>query len=161
MSGVEVSGSKATPLIGWLVADHRVRFPPFADVRRVCFQGPRVNADIENRSKGGDSAARPSTNSSSPQTGLIHGRGERIRTSDPLVPNQMRYQAALHPGPMERPHGTGGDAPQRVEGLNLPQGRKKLWRTWSPALAPISSARPARSSSTPLAAPFEGRGVSE
>src|SRR3989344_1883248 len=27
------------------------------------------------------------------------GRGERIRTSDPLVPNQMRYQAALHPGP--------------------------------------------------------------
>ena len=25
------------------------------------------------------------------------GRGERIRTFDPLVPNQMRYQAALHP----------------------------------------------------------------
>ena len=25
------------------------------------------------------------------------GRGERIRTSDPLVPNQVRYQAALHP----------------------------------------------------------------
>ncbi len=28
---------------------------------------------------------------------LIDGRGERIRTFDPLVPNQMRYQAALRP----------------------------------------------------------------
>ncbi len=28
---------------------------------------------------------------------LIYGRGERIRTFDPLVPNQMRYQAALRP----------------------------------------------------------------
>ena len=27
----------------------------------------------------------------------IFGRGERIRTFDPLVPNQMRYQAALRP----------------------------------------------------------------
>ena len=26
-----------------------------------------------------------------------YGRGERIRTFDPLVPNQMRYQAALRP----------------------------------------------------------------
>ena len=25
------------------------------------------------------------------------GRGERIRTSGPLVPNQMRYQTALRP----------------------------------------------------------------
>ena len=25
------------------------------------------------------------------------GRGDRIRTYDPLVPNQMRYQAALRP----------------------------------------------------------------
>ena len=29
------------------------------------------------------------------------GRGDRIRTCDPLVPNQMRYQAALHPVPKE------------------------------------------------------------
>ena len=31
--------------------------------------------------------------------GLIckNGRGERIRTSDPLVPNQVRYQTALRP----------------------------------------------------------------
>ena len=28
---------------------------------------------------------------------LSNGRGERIRTFDPLVPNQMRYQAALRP----------------------------------------------------------------
>ena len=28
---------------------------------------------------------------------LCNGRGERIRTFDPLVPNQMRYQAALRP----------------------------------------------------------------
>ena len=26
-----------------------------------------------------------------------YGRGDRIRTYDPLVPNQMRYQAALRP----------------------------------------------------------------
>ena len=28
---------------------------------------------------------------------LFFCRGERIRTSDPLVPNQMRYRAALRP----------------------------------------------------------------
>ncbi len=27
----------------------------------------------------------------------MYGRGERIRTSDPLLPKQMRYQAALRP----------------------------------------------------------------
>ena len=26
----------------------------------------------------------------------MNGRSERIRTSDPLVPNEVRYQAALH-----------------------------------------------------------------
>jgi hypothetical protein len=31
------------------------------------------------------------------QITVKNGRGERIRTFDPLVPNQMRYQAALHP----------------------------------------------------------------
>ena len=30
------------------------------------------------------------------------GRGERIRTSDPLLPKQMRYQAAPHPDPERR-----------------------------------------------------------
>ncbi len=29
------------------------------------------------------------------QAGFKSGRRERIRTSDPLVPNQLRYQAAL------------------------------------------------------------------
>src|ERR1700719_691660 len=28
---------------------------------------------------------------------IISGRGERIRTSDPLLPNQMLYQAELRP----------------------------------------------------------------
>ena len=28
---------------------------------------------------------------------LLNGRGDRIRTYDPLVPNQMRYQTALRP----------------------------------------------------------------
>jgi hypothetical protein len=28
---------------------------------------------------------------------IFHGREDRIRTCDPLVPNQMRYQAALLP----------------------------------------------------------------
>ena len=28
---------------------------------------------------------------------VIVGRGGEIRTPDPLVPNQMRYQAALRP----------------------------------------------------------------
>ena len=27
----------------------------------------------------------------------LNGRGERIRTFDPLLPKQMRYQTALHP----------------------------------------------------------------
>jgi len=62
---------------------------------------------------------------------------------------------------MERPIGTVGAAPQRIQRPNPVHGRKKLWRTWSPGLAPISSTRPARSSRTPLAAPFDGRGICE
>ena len=31
------------------------------------------------------------------ETGREIGRGDRIRTYDPLVPNQVRYQTALHP----------------------------------------------------------------
>jgi hypothetical protein len=27
----------------------------------------------------------------------LNGRGEKIRTSDPLLPKQVRYQAALRP----------------------------------------------------------------
>ena len=41
-----------------------------------------------------------------PTDPLIIGRSERIRTSDPLVPNEVRYQAALHSdGPVS---GAGG-----------------------------------------------------
>jgi hypothetical protein len=32
-------------------------------------------------------------------TVMMFGRSERIRTSDPLVPNEVRYQAALHSDP--------------------------------------------------------------
>ncbi len=28
---------------------------------------------------------------------VVNGRGDRIRTYDPLFPKQMRYQAALRP----------------------------------------------------------------
>jgi hypothetical protein len=35
--------------------------------------------------------------SSELKTWDLSGRGERIRTSDPLVPNQVRYQTALRP----------------------------------------------------------------
>lgn len=41
---------------------------------------------------------------------LDDGRGERIRTSDPLLPKQMRCQAALHPvtrGGYKAPSGLG------------------------------------------------------
>ena len=34
-----------------------------------------------------------------------HGRGERIRTFDPLLPKQMRYQAALRPDKLAILHG--------------------------------------------------------
>ena len=30
----------------------------------------------------------------------LNGRGERIRTSDPLLPKQVRYQTALRPEPV-------------------------------------------------------------
>ncbi len=33
-----------------------------------------------------------------------NGRGERIRTSDPLVPNQVRYQTALRPERAAKSH---------------------------------------------------------
>ena len=31
------------------------------------------------------------------KNGLVIGRGDRIRTCDHLVPNQVRYRTALHP----------------------------------------------------------------
>ena len=35
----------------------------------------------------------------------FRGRGERIRTSDPVVPNDVRYQAALRPANHDSPLG--------------------------------------------------------
>ena len=39
-----------------------------------------------------------------PVSGSSDRRGERIRTSDTLVPNQVRYQAALRPVATGLPH---------------------------------------------------------
>ena len=41
---------------------------------------------------------RPSSEPTFGSVGL-YGRGERIRTSDPLYPKQVRYQAAPRPEP--------------------------------------------------------------
>ena len=58
-----------------------------------------------------------------------NGRSERIRTSDPLVPNEVRYQAALHsdiwrgvPAAGEGPYsdaGRGGQGPKGLRGPDL------------------------------------------
>src|SRR3954451_3808664 len=40
------------------------------------------------------------------------GRGDWIRTSDPLRPRQVRYQAALRPDPTGRPHYPTGRRPR-------------------------------------------------
>ena len=37
------------------------------------------------------------TNKKTCKTGLSNGRDDMIRTCDPLVPSEVRYQAALHP----------------------------------------------------------------
>ena len=43
------------------------------------------------------SQAKTRMQEATPKSGfLITGRRERIRTSDPFVPNEVRYQAALH-----------------------------------------------------------------
>ncbi|MEN9708951.1 MAG: hypothetical protein RIQ68_1359 [Pseudomonadota bacterium] len=67
-----------------------------------------------------------------PERQLIekNGRSERIRTSDPLVPNEVRYQAALHsdiwrgvPAAGEGPYsdaGTGGQGPEAPRGPDFP-----------------------------------------
>ena len=59
-----------------------------------------------------------------------NGRSERIRTSDPLVPNEVRYQAALHsdiwrgvPTAGEGPYsdaGRGGQGPRALRGADFP-----------------------------------------
>ena len=41
---------------------------------------------------------------------ILNGRGERIRTSDPLVPNQVRYQTALRPELNAKWNADGGNA---------------------------------------------------
>ena len=54
----------------------------------------------------------------------MNGRSERIRTFDPLVPNEVRYQAALHsdiwrgrPAAGEGPYSDAGRGEQGVGAL--------------------------------------------
>ena len=44
----------------------------------------------------GSIGSGPAINITYQRIAKIFGRSERIRTSDPLVPNEVRYQAALH-----------------------------------------------------------------
>jgi hypothetical protein len=46
----------------------------------------------------------------------INGRGERIRTSDPLVPNQVLYQAEPLPELVLRQHAPSGSGLVRIGG---------------------------------------------
>ena len=71
-------------------------------------------------------------------SGLKH-RGERIRTSDPLHPRQVRYQAALHPANPTPQAGTANTkASQRAillstnDPLKPKEGgfRAREWRNW-------------------------------
>jgi hypothetical protein len=45
------------------------------------------------------------------------GRGDRIRTCDPLLPKQMRYQTALLPDTVPAQSGTLGRAETKEERL--------------------------------------------
>ncbi len=66
---------------------------------------------------------------------ILIGRGERIRTSDPLLPKQMRYQAALRPdfsdciaGQAPLRHGTRAGARRklfRIAGTLVTQCRRR------------------------------------
>ena len=67
-----------------------------------------------------------------------NGRGERIRTSDPLVPNQVRYQTALRPElccqePLMMPSATAMGNPPRTVAEWMPVcgmqsvGREAHW----------------------------------
>ncbi len=58
------------------------------------------------------------------------GRGERIRTSDTLVPNQVRYQAALRPealaSPVQVPAKRVGRKPYFLRGAGAGAERSSL-----------------------------------
>ena len=74
------------------------------------------------------------------------GRGDRIRTCDPLLPKQMRYQAALLPDfakassgkpaeasysagfPTEAPQGAAAGGPGRIRTCNLAVMSGRLYR---------------------------------
>jgi hypothetical protein len=64
----------------------------------------RINSkDLANHPNGSQFTSSATNRNSCGEYPAIHekfgenGRGSKIRTCDPLVPNQMRYQAALYP----------------------------------------------------------------
>ena len=56
------------------------------------------------------------------------GRSERIRTSDPLLPKQVRYQAALRSDRGRRVKRRGGEL-QGAAIRNLAQAHRVLWQS--------------------------------
>src|SRR5689334_10400080 len=79
------------------------------------------------------------------------GRGGRIRTSDPLLPKQMRYQTALRPA-SENARYRLGEYPffTPVCKTRLHQLPNRGWRTLSPGLMPSRAAVPPATSITAL-----------
>ncbi len=76
------------------------------------------------------------------------GRGGRIRTCDPLVPNQMRYQAALRPGPWTSglPDGSNVGLPVAstapcAGGVERVKGIEPSYSAWEAAALPLSYTR--------------------
>jgi len=78
---------------------------------------------------------------------LKNGRGGGIRTPDPLVPNQMRYQTALRPDSYSLSH------PLRLQGHNVRKipwlpGPKSEWKSPSKTQVSKSMGRMMRVAST-------------
>ncbi len=76
----------------------------------------------------------------------LHGRGERIRTSDLRYPKPSRYQAALRPDETGLAGRAGKGKPQRHgQAAVAPTAG---WRSSEPGTMPIRSAMPPLISST-------------
>ena len=82
----------------------------------------------------------------------LFGRRCRIRTCDPLLPKQMRYQTALRSAVAEAPLATQALRPQRAKPCRA-QRLKKGCLTVSPGAMPSLAARPPLISSTARAGP--------
>lgn len=70
-----------------------------------------------------------------PKTACKYGRSDRIRTYDPLIPNQMRYQAALRSGtgdsiPTRHPRSNGACRRRKWRARRRPVPRFRRDRIW-------------------------------